>query len=175
IWNKKEGLVPIYYDDMNIEIIDFDYPLVISRNSRFNQSFSFSTIDCKTKNERLFYQSNPNFSRYDVGHFKTFHYYSSNKEKLNGTLIFPSNYDSSKKYPMIVWIYENNSTLVNKFITPSEYSTYNFNIYKYILNDYFVLLPDIAYSKGNPGFSALYSVNAAIDKVKEIEASVNLN
>gem|GEM_PF-5750886 len=65
---------------------------------------------------------------------------------------------------MVVYVYENISKKVNDFVIPTLYSKDGFNILNYITKGYFVLLPDIEYEIGNPGISALVSVENAVKK-----------
>ena len=46
---------------------------------------------------------------------------------------------------------------------------HGFNILRYVTNGYFVLLPDIEYSIGKPGISALKSVTGLVRKVLKYE------
>src|SRR5262249_13659716 len=62
---------------------------------------------------------------------------------LKGILLYPANYDPSKKYPMIVYTYERLSQDLHTFVAPSERSYYNQTVWT--LNGYFVLLPDIVF------------------------------
>ena len=47
-------------------------------------------------------------------------YKSDKGAKLQGALYLPANYDPTKKYPLLVTIYEKRSNLLNGYITPSE-------------------------------------------------------
>lgn len=88
----------------------------------------------------------------------------------NGThskyvLIYPTNYDPTKKYPMIVNIYENQSKWMHEFHPLSDFGTAGFNFTHYTLDGYFILMPDIEYEIGNPGISALKYVQESMDQV----------
>jgi dipeptidyl aminopeptidase/acylaminoacyl peptidase len=83
-------------------------------------------------------------------------------------LLYPAHFNPEKKYPMIVYIYEKMSDKVNDFYPPSYYEYTGFNALKYTTNDYFVLLPDIAYTLQDPGISALNCVTAAVNKALEL-------
>lgn len=89
-------------------------------------------------------------------------------------LIYPTDYDPSKKYPMVLDIYERATEYMHEFHPISWYSSIGFNPTHYALDGYFVLLPDIAYEIGNPGKSALRFVDEAINHVLQI-ASIDKN
>ena len=82
---------------------------------------------------------------------------------LSGTLLKPDNFDPSKKYPLIVYIYEKLSQGVNRFIAPSPGTSINASYY--VSNGYLVLQPDVVYTVGYPGQSALKCVLPAIQAI----------
>jgi dipeptidyl aminopeptidase/acylaminoacyl peptidase len=82
---------------------------------------------------------------------------------LSAMLIKPENFDPNKKYPMIVYIYETLSENVNRFVDPRPGHSINPSFYA--SNGYLVLEPDIVYTIGHPGQSALKCVLPAIQSV----------
>lgn len=116
-------------------------------------------------NPSVLFESNLQVKEYGYGKSEMVYHRDTAGEKVKSALIYPAGFDSSKKYPMIVYIYENMSNLVKNYQNPSLQSSIGFNITNYTLNGYFVLLPDIFYKKGNPGISALESVKAAVNAV----------
>ncbi|MDQ5980296.1 MAG: hypothetical protein QG602_3272, partial [Verrucomicrobiota bacterium] len=84
-------------------------------------------------------------------------------QPLSGMLCKPANFDPTKKYPMIVYIYERLSANVHRFFTPAPLAVIDPSFYA--SNGYLVLMPDIAYTTGRPGPSAYQCVMAAVDAV----------
>ncbi|MDI1251263.1 MAG: prolyl oligopeptidase family serine peptidase, partial [Lacunisphaera sp.] len=82
---------------------------------------------------------------------------------LSALLCKPANFDPAKKYPLIVYIYERLSQTVHTFTAPAP--GHNINPSVYTSNGYLVLMPDIAYTVGHPGESALKCVLPALDEV----------
>ena len=82
---------------------------------------------------------------------------------LQAALYKPENFDAGKKYPMMVYIYERLTQNVNHFVNPAPGT--NINISYYVSNGYLVLTPDIVYTTGYPGQSALKCVLPAIQAV----------
>jgi len=82
---------------------------------------------------------------------------------LQGVLFKPANFDPAKRYPMIVYIYEKLSQTLHNFVNPAPGTS--INIAYYVSNGYLVYTPDIVYTKGFPGQSALKCVLPAIDAV----------
>jgi dipeptidyl aminopeptidase/acylaminoacyl peptidase len=78
---------------------------------------------------------------------------SFNGEQLDGLLYKPESFDSTAKYPVVVYFYERNSDELYSFnsISPSR-SVINKSFY--VSNGYVVFVPDIKYRTGYPGQSA---------------------
>jgi dipeptidyl aminopeptidase/acylaminoacyl peptidase len=83
--------------------------------------------------------------------------------KLQAILYYPANYDSKKKYPMIVYTYELLSQGYNRYVTPRENDYYNANVFTQ--NGYFVLMPDIVFRPREPGIAVLHAVEPAVKAV----------
>ena len=85
---------------------------------------------------------------------------------LKGVLLKPDNFDPKKKYPMIVYIYERLSQGLHAFRNPGPGTSINPSYY--VSNGYLVYMPDIVYTIGYPGHSAmkcvLPGVQAVVDK-----------
>ena len=91
-------------------------------------------------------------------------YYKNSKgEELKGALFYPVNYQEGKKYPMIVKMYENLSQHLNSFIHPSSQDAYN--TMNFVLQGYFVFMPDIRYQVNHPGESAVDCITSAVHEV----------
>ncbi|MGQ7944148.1 S9 family peptidase [Flavobacterium sp. WC2509] len=113
-------------------------------------------------------QSNPQHQLYEWGKSEMIHYSDSKGRLLNGALFYPAGYDPSKRYPMVVYIYEIVSRDVNNYVNPTLHNTIGFNITNLTADGYAVLLADIAFEKGNTGFSAVDCVTKAASKVIEM-------
>jgi dipeptidyl aminopeptidase/acylaminoacyl peptidase len=85
---------------------------------------------------------------------------------LKGLLLKPENFDPKRKYPMIVYIYEKLSQGLHSFRNPAPGTSINPMFYT--SNGYLVFMPDIVYTIGYPGPSAmkcvLPGVQAVVDK-----------
>jgi len=85
---------------------------------------------------------------------------------LKGLLLKPDNFDPKKKYPMMVYIYEKLSQGLHQFRNPGPGTSINPTYY--VSNGYLVYMPDIVYTIGYPGQSAmkcvLPGIQAVVDK-----------
>lgn len=164
----KKDLKNIIFEDKNLDnfIASENLENIVYRKQRYNQPTAIYNYDLVTNEEKLIYQSNEKLLEYDLGKAELIKY-KVGEEELMGTLMYPANFDPKKKYPMIVCIYERLSIKINDFIPPSEYGYDGFNRLSYVTNDYFVLYPDIIFTIGDPGVSALNCVTSAVNKALE--------
>jgi dipeptidyl aminopeptidase/acylaminoacyl peptidase len=82
---------------------------------------------------------------------------------LKGLLMKPDNFDPKRKYPMIVYIYEKLSQGLNSFRNPGPATSINATYY--VSNGYLVYMPDIVYTIGYPGQSAMKCVLPGIQSI----------
>ena len=102
-------------------------------------------------------QANPQINTYNWGTAELFHWTSLEGQPLEGLLIKPENFDPSKKYPMIVNFYEQNSNNLHRHHAPNPgRSTINYSFYS--SRGYIIFNPNINYRTGYPGESAYNSV-----------------
>lgn len=168
-WMRGKKLKHITWGDKKVdnELIARDLSRIVYRKQRYNHSPSIHIYNLKLNKESLIYQSNQELSKYDLGKAEIITYKVDDKT-LSGTLLFPVAYNPLKKYPMIVSIYEDKSGEILDFNPPSDYEYLGFNTLKYIIDGYFVLLPDIDYKINDPGLSALACVKGAVYKALEV-------
>lgn len=114
------------------------------------------------------FQSNPHHKEYHWGKAAVISYVTPTGEKLKGLLYYPSGYKKGGVYPMIVYIYEKQVKRFKEYMNPTVYLTDGFNVTNFVTDGYFVLLPDISYTIGKPGDSALDCVTAAVNTVLDL-------
>jgi dipeptidyl aminopeptidase/acylaminoacyl peptidase len=107
--------------------------------------------------------ANPQKANFVWGKAELLKYKNADGVNLQGVLIKPENFDPNKKYPMLVYIYERLSQNVHRFVAPNAGTSINPTYYA--SNGYLVLMPDIAYTVGYPGQSAVKCVLPAIQAV----------
>ncbi len=93
-------------------------------------------------------------------------YTDARGNKLQGTLALPAGYEPGKRYPMLVYFYELMSDQHNRYSTPAYDDRPH--ISTYTSNGYLVLQPDVVYTIGKPGTSAVDDVTSAVKKVIEL-------
>jgi dipeptidyl aminopeptidase/acylaminoacyl peptidase len=110
--------------------------------------------------------TNPQQKDYKWGTVDLISWKSYAGKDLEGLMYYPENFDSTKKYPVIIYFYEIYSNRMNKYYAPSpSRSIVNFT---YLTsNDYLVFVPDIKYIEGQPGQDAYDAIMAGVDKIEE--------
>ncbi len=176
ILNKMKQVIPLVYEPKFISGL---------RKTKINNSFLYVQEDFNQPPElilknksglsTIIFKSNPQHHNYNWGSSKLITYKNSKGVSLNGVLYYPFNYSPKKSYPMIVSIYEKQTAFLHKYSNPTLLNQgAGFNISNTLSQGYFVLLPDIVYEIGNPGFSALDCVLAATKSALKI-APINKN
>jgi dipeptidyl aminopeptidase/acylaminoacyl peptidase len=100
--------------------------------------------------------ANPQQKDYVWGTAELVSWHSADGVPLKGVLFKPENFDASKKYPMIVYHYEQLSQNLHQYVAPNGRNVTNPT--HYVSNGYLVFTPDIHYEEGYPGPSALKSI-----------------
>ena len=129
----------------------------------FLESPNALIADPDLKSGKAVTKTNSFQSHYAWGREELIEYKNSHNERLQGALFYPAGYDSSKKYPMIVYMYEKLSDNLHRYSPPSERSYYNVSAMN--AHGYFVLEPDILFKPRDPGVSVADCVTAAAKRV----------
>jgi dipeptidyl aminopeptidase/acylaminoacyl peptidase len=107
--------------------------------------------------------ANPQQAEYNWGRAELIDYTNGDGKVLPAVLIKPEDFDPSKKYPLMVYIYETMAEGLHRYYPPQPGTNINFT--RYASNGYVILMPDIVYEVGYPGPSSLKCVIPAVEKV----------
>jgi dipeptidyl aminopeptidase/acylaminoacyl peptidase len=146
--------VPLKAKDANV------YLLTISS---FHDAPDYYITGSDYREFRKVTDANPQQKDFLWGNAELVRYKNLDGVELSGVLIKPEEFDPHKKYPMIVYIYERLSQNLHRFSAPSAGTSINPSYYA--SNGYLVFMPDIVYTVGSPGQSALKSVLPGIQSV----------
>lgn len=109
------------------------------------------------QNRRQVSDVNPQQDEYTWGSAELVEWTSADRETLQGILYKPDGFDSSRKYPMMVYFYERNSDGLYRHRPPAPGGS-SINYSFYVSRGYLLFVPDIPYEIGYPGESALDAV-----------------
>jgi dipeptidyl aminopeptidase/acylaminoacyl peptidase len=129
----------------------------------FNEYPDLVITDGTFKELRKVSDANPQKANLLWGTSEIVQYKNVDGVSLTAALYKPDNFDPKKRYPMMVYIYERLTQNVNHFVDPRP--SHSINVSYYVSNGYLVLTPDIVYTTGFPGQSAMKCVLPAIQEV----------
>jgi dipeptidyl aminopeptidase/acylaminoacyl peptidase len=107
--------------------------------------------------------TNPFQEKYAWGRAELVEYKTARGERLQGALHYPAGYDAAKKYPMVVYMYEQLSDGLHAYSSPSERQPYNAAVFT--SQGYFFFQPDIVFRPRDPGLSVIECVVPAVKAV----------
>jgi dipeptidyl aminopeptidase/acylaminoacyl peptidase len=138
-----------------------DADVVLLSASRFDEYPDLHVTDSTFKTLTKVTNGGAQTARFTWGTGELVSFRNTDGVALKAALYKPEGFDPKKKYPLIVYIYEGLSQNVHSFVDPRP--SHNINFAYYVSNGYLVLTPDIVYTEGQPGQSALKCVLPAID------------
>lgn len=110
--------------------------------------------------------ANPQQSQYTWGKSELISYTNADGKVLRAILTKPTDFDPAKKYPLMVYIYEELTNGLHRYVAPAPGTS--INAARYVSNGYILLQPDIVYETGYPGESAYKCVLPAVQKVVDM-------
>jgi len=131
----------------------------------FHDQPDLQTTDFSFKELRKVTDANPQQAGLSWGSGELTKFRNADGVELQAAVYKPENFDPKKKYPLMVYIYERLSQNVNGFVRPAPGTS--INVAYYVSNGYIVIEPDIVYTTGHPGQSALKCVLPAIQSLVE--------
>lgn len=140
-----------------------DADVIMLTASRFDEYPDIHITDSNFKNLKKVSDAGAQTAAFNWGRAELMRFRNTDGVPLSGILIKPDNFDPKKKYPMMVYIYEKLSDGLHRFVNPSPGTS--INPAYYASNGYLVLMPDIVYTIGYPGQSALKCVLPAVQAV----------
>ena len=151
----------ILADERVIRLTKADSAQVLAfTRERFEDSPDWFVGGPMLRDARQMSATNPFQTKYAWGRAELVDFTSATDRPLQAALYYPAHYDSTRRYPMIVYTYERLSQNMHNYVVPSERSYYNFAAWT--ANGYFVLTPDIVFRGRDPGLSVLESVEPAV-------------
>jgi dienelactone hydrolase len=136
---------------------------VVFTLSRFEEFPDLWLSDTSFKDLKKVSNANPQQAEFVWGRSEIIDYVNSDGKKLRAILTKPDNFDPSKKYPLMVYIYEELTQGLHTYGMPNVGTS--INIPRYVSNGYVVLRPDIVYTTGYPGEAAEKCVIPAVNTV----------
>lgn len=131
--------------------------------SRFEEFPNLWVSDGNFGNMQKVTDANPQQAEFVWGTSELVEYINADGIKLRAILTKPDNFDPTKKYPMMVYIYEGLTQGLHGYSAPNVGTSVN--VTRYVSNGYVVLRPDIIYNTGYPGEDAEKCVIPAVNTI----------
>ena len=136
---------------------------VVFTLSRFEEFPNLWVSDTTFKNMQKVSDANPQQSEFVWGKSELIEYINADGRTLRAILTKPDNFDPNKKYPLMVYIYEELTQGLNSYAAPNVGTS--ISIPRYVSNGYVMLRPNIVYTTGYPGEAAEKCVIPAVNTV----------
>ncbi|SKB84450.1 Prolyl oligopeptidase family protein [Sphingobacterium nematocida] len=165
LWKPGKGTETLLEDKAEYSNILRNGNFITYIKQKASQPPALYIFDLVKRQEKKIYQSNSWDE--DVSHVMSEYFSWKNTQgELRGAILrFPKNYSAKQKYPAIVNIYEKKYPAQHRYISPFVINSTTINFREYTDAGYFVIEPDIFYEVGNPGKSALKSVNDVLEEL----------
>ena len=137
---------------------------LFTKETYINSPDLYTTTDFQ--NQLKLSVTNPQQKNYLWGTDELVYWTTPKGHHSTGILYKPENFDPSKKYPMIVYFYEKLSDGLNRYVAPAPTPS-RLNISYFVSNGYLVFTPDISYTDGHPGQSAIEYINSGVEALKK--------
>lgn len=140
-----------------------DSTILIRKSNLVDYADAF-VLDHNFKNETKISKTNTQQSEYNWATVELMDYTSYDGKKLQALVYKPEDFDSTKKYPLLVYFYELYSDKLHNHYAPKPTASIIFPT-EYASAGYVVMIPDIRYESGHPAKSAYNCIMASTDEV----------
>ena len=166
LWERRSGLKLVLNPGKLVShiMLTKDQDVLLYSGEDFNYPPALMVKRRESAPKRI-YQSNSHHWDYHWGKSTLVKYTNDKGVALQGALYYPAIYDESRNYPMVVHVYQRQSGEVHRYVNPSCFNYTGFNIANLTAQGYFVFLPDIEYTLGEPGVSAVDCVTSGVKAV----------
>lgn len=138
---------------------------IYTRGNFEDGSNAFITFD-NFKTQTQITDVNPQQKDYNWGTVELVNWKTDDDIFCEGLLFKPEDFDSTKKYPVMIYFYEKESDNLYASRIPAP-SRSIINIPYFASNGYVVFVPDIYYKEGHPGQSAMRSIMPGVKMLEE--------
>lgn len=138
---------------------------VFARGNFEDGNNAYITYD-NFKTQKQITDINPQQKDYNWGTVELVNWQTEDDIFCEGLLFKPEDFDSTKKYPVMIYFYEKYSESLYSPRTPAP-SRSTVNIPLFVSNGYVVFIPDIYYKDGHPGQSAMRSIMPGVEMLEK--------
>lgn len=159
-----KGVIPLVEDHAHYSEFIRNGNFVTYLKEKSNQPPILYLFDLKQRKEYKIHETNLWDTEINQQQTVYVKWFNASGQKRGAVIRFPLHYIEGKKYPAVFSIYERKLQTQHVYISDRKTGS-GFNYRDYTRAGYFVIEPDIYYEIGNPGWSALESVEQTLDYV----------
>lgn len=163
--NKKK-VQPLVTDKYQFAVVQKakDANKYLFTKGNFNTSIDLYVTNDEWKTEKKLSDINPQMRDYNWGTAELMSWTTFDGKETQGIVYKPENFDPNKKYPVMIYFYEQVSDGLYDYKAPVP-SRSIINIPFFCSRGYVVFTPDIQYTDGHPGESAYNSIVAGAEEL----------
>ena len=135
---------------------------IMLRKMSISQYPEISLMDSSFSDEKIISNTNPQQIDYNWATVELVKWKGYDGTSLDGLVYKPEDFDSTKKYPLIIYYYELNADNLHNHNAPRPSSS-TINPVEYASAGYLVFIPDIRYKAGYPAKSAYNCIMSGTD------------
>ena len=135
---------------------------IMLRKMSISQYPEISLLDSSFSDEKIISNTNPQQKDYNWATVELVKWKGFDGTSLEGLVYKPEDFDSTKKYPLIIYYYELNADNLHNHNAPRPSSS-TINPVEYASAGYLVFIPDIRYKAGYPAKSAYNCIMSGTD------------
>jgi dipeptidyl aminopeptidase/acylaminoacyl peptidase len=135
---------------------------IMLRKMSISQYPEISLMDSSFSDEKIISNTNPQQKDYNWARVELIKWKGYDGTSLEGLVYKPEDFDSTKRYPLIIYYYELNADNLHNHNAPRPSSS-TINPVEYASAGYLVFIPDIRYKAGYPAKSAFNCIMSGTD------------
>ena len=135
---------------------------IMLRKMSISQYPEISLMDSGFSDEKIISNTNPQQKDYNWARVELIKWKGYDGTSLEGLVYKPEDFDSTKRYPLIIYYYELNADNLHNHNAPRPSSS-TINPVEYASAGYLVFIPDIRYKAGYPAKSAYNCIMSGTD------------
>jgi len=135
---------------------------IMLRKMSVSQYPEISLMDSSFSDEKIISNTNPQQIDYNWATVELVKWKGYDGTSLEGLVYKPEDFDSTKKYPLLIYYYELNADNLHNHLAPKPSSS-TINPVEYASAGYLVFIPDIRYKAGYPAKSAYNCIMSGTD------------
>jgi dipeptidyl aminopeptidase/acylaminoacyl peptidase len=167
-------LKQVYSGDFSIKFIKRSKgkSTVLFRKSTVKEYPELTVMNFKWENERVISNTNPQQKDYIWSTVELTKWKSYSGIELEGLVYKPTDFDATKKYPLILYYYELNSDGLHDYHSPRPTASI-IHPTEYASAGYVVFIPDVRYKPGYPAKGAFDCIMSGTDHVLKLYQNID--